>query len=309
MQRQVARRPAARAQARAGGGRRGDPDEQQQGEGGGERDRADAQPPRERARRRRVSGRPRPDGVRPVGVRPLDRRQPRRGPPQPADREREPHVAVLPAAVQLGAPAATGDPVVQLAGHLDDAQAGLQHVDGQADLDAPAAGQRAGRVERGPAQAAHARQRLRRAPAGEARRCRRGPAGRRSRARRRRCAAAAGWRCVMSAVPAATGGTSTPRLAALASRSASTKSRCRGRRSRRGSAWSCSAAIRAPVVIAAALPRLRAWRTTSAPAARASVGGVVGAAVVDDDHEVDARDGRRPRRRSRRCGPPRPWRG
>ena len=52
----------------------------------------------------------------------------------------------------------------------------------------------------------------------------------------------------------------------------------RGRRRRRagaaarslaGSAWSCSPAIRAPVVIAAALPRLRAWRATTAPAARA----------------------------------------
>ena len=76
---------------------------------------------------------------------------------------------------------------------------------------------------------------------------------------------------VMSACPEVTGDTSTPRLAAEASRSPSTKSS--GRRSAlvpaRPSSNSTRATYPAPVVIAAALPRLRGCRTTSAPAARA----------------------------------------
>src|SRR4051812_39036001 len=53
----------------------------------------------------------------------------RGGPSQPAHGEGEPHVAVLPGAVQLGVPPPARDPVVQLTRHLDDAQAGLEHVD------------------------------------------------------------------------------------------------------------------------------------------------------------------------------------
>src|SRR6478672_3658916 len=74
----------------------------------------------------------------------------------------------------------------------------------------------------------------------------------------------------MSAAPEATGVTSTPRLAALSSRSASTKSRWRDPPARAGSAASARATAAAPVAMAAALRRLRGWRSTVAPADRAT---------------------------------------
>ena len=171
------------------------------------------------------------------------------------------------------------------------AQAGLQHVDGQADLDAPAAGEGRGPLDRRPGQAAHPRQRLRGAPAGELLDPAPGeaddeavPAPRRPLRRQDR-----------------------DREVGLAGRDRrheradGPRRSPRGRRRRRAgaaagrtrpaAARSCSATAPAPLIIASALPWLRGCRTTSAPAARAQVGGAVGAAVVDDDDEVDARDG------------------
>ena len=68
-------------------------------------------------------------------------------------------------------------------------------------------------------------------------------------------------------------------------------------------------AIRAPVVIAAALPRLRAWRATTAPAARASsaVASLLPSSTTTT-RSTPGQAGRRGDGRAR-CGPPRPWRG
>ncbi len=77
--------------------------------------------------------------------------------------EGERDVGVLAQPVDLTAPVGAGDPVVQLALHLPDGQARLQQVDRQGGLDSEAVRERAGRVERPPAQAPLPGQRLGRA--------------------------------------------------------------------------------------------------------------------------------------------------
>src|SRR4051794_12915187 len=76
------------------------------------------------------------------------------------------HVAVLRGAVQLGAQVAAGDPVVQVAGHLQYPQPLAEQVDGQAHLYPPAGGQGQRRAESLAGQTSHSRQWLRRGPAG-----------------------------------------------------------------------------------------------------------------------------------------------
>lgn len=82
-------------------------------------------------------------------------------------RDRPRHVRELLGAVQLGPEVAAGNPVVQLARHLQHPAPGPDDVDGQPDLDTPPGGQRQGGVERLPGQAALAGQRLGGRPAGQ----------------------------------------------------------------------------------------------------------------------------------------------
>ena len=308
MQRQVPRRPPAGAQARARRGRRRDPDEQQQGEGGGQRDRADTQPPRRRAGWRRVSGRhgpmrcgrsacgrsPQAAATRPAAAGGPRGRATRRG------------TAGRGAAGRASPRPETRWCSSQGTSTMRSPACSTSTVRPTSTPQPRASG--LARVERGPAQAAHARQRLGRAPAGQPGDAVAGepddeavPAA--GGALRRQDGDASCRPC-----PAATGGTSTPRLAALASRSASTKSRCRGPVAA-GSAWSCSPAIR----------RAGGHRRRLAPVA--GVAGDHGAGGTGQlgrcrrccrrrrRRRGRRRGGRRRRRRSRRCGPPRPWRG
>jgi hypothetical protein len=67
---------------------------------------------------------------------------------QPAHPEGERDVAVLRSPVHLRAPVGAGDPVLQVAGHLEDGQPGVEHVDRHADLDTPAAGEGRCRLDR-----------------------------------------------------------------------------------------------------------------------------------------------------------------
>src|SRR5664280_338734 len=55
----------------------------------------------------------------------------------PADGERRPDVPILPRAMELTSPVRAGNPMLQIAGHLQHSQAGSQHVDGQTDLGSP----------------------------------------------------------------------------------------------------------------------------------------------------------------------------
>src|SRR5450631_3351398 len=62
--------------------------------------------------------------------------------PGPADGERKPDVAILPGAVELTSPVRAGNPMLQIAGHLQHSQPGSQYVDGQPNLNSPPARQR-----------------------------------------------------------------------------------------------------------------------------------------------------------------------
>ena len=77
------------------------------------------------------------------------------------------HVPQLLGPVQLTGQVAAGGPVPQLDLDLLDPQAGAQDVDGHADLHTPSGGQRTGQLERPPGQAALTGQRGPRGPAGQ----------------------------------------------------------------------------------------------------------------------------------------------
>src|SRR5664280_1877517 len=55
----------------------------------------------------------------------------------PPNGERKPDVAILLRAVELTSPVRAGDPVLQIAGHLEHSQTGSEYVDGEPDLNAP----------------------------------------------------------------------------------------------------------------------------------------------------------------------------
>jgi hypothetical protein len=55
----------------------------------------------------------------------------------PPHGERKPDVPILFGAVNLTSPVGTGDPVLQITGHLEHSQPGAENVYGEPDLHAP----------------------------------------------------------------------------------------------------------------------------------------------------------------------------